>query len=202
MSFRVASTIVGLLCLLWWISFVFILLFQCMPIQKDFAIILLPLRVVRKLKLPLAEKIILCFIFIIGSFVGVISIIRRVFVYNAADFSGTSYGRTNWLPIQLAMAVICCCLPTYRPLLPNDTAIMASLVSRCSSIGSLVPRKQRSAIPSASCGRNIDSESITRSRHNCYNNMSGHCDKSSVSVWTNAIGAGRGRFGLGSVFSS
>lgn len=183
MSFRVASTIVGLLCLLWWISFVFILLFQCMPIQKDFAIILLPLRVVRKLKLPLAEKIILCFIFIIGSFVGVISIIRRVFVYNAADFSGTSYGRTNWLPIQLAMAVICCCLPTYRPLLPNDTAIMASLVSRCSSIGSLVPRKQRS-------------------RHNCYNNMSGHCDKSSVSVWTNAIGAGRGRFGLGSVFSS
>lgn len=151
--------------------------------------------------------------------VGVISIIRRVFVYNAADFSGTSCksfssmvvilfienytdGRTNWLPIQLAMAVICCCLPTYRPLLPNDTAIMASLVSRCSSIGSLVPRKQRSAIPSASCGRNIDSESITRSRHNCYNNMSGHCDKSSVSVWTNAIGAGRGRFGLGSVFGS
>lgn len=33
----------------------------------DFAIILLPVRIVRKLKLPLAEKIILCFIFIMGS---------------------------------------------------------------------------------------------------------------------------------------
>ena len=141
------------------------------------------------------------------SSVGVIRIIRMVLGYNVFDFSGISCksfssmvvrlfienysdGRTSWLPIQLAMAVICCCLPTYRPLLPNGTTIMASLASRCSSIGSLVPRKQRSAIPSASCSRNIDSERITRSRHNCYNNMSGHGHKSRVSVWTNAIGAG------------
>lgn len=93
-AFRVGSNIVGVLCLLWWISFVFTVLFQCTPVQKswkleipghcvdgglgfllseslscvlDFAIILLPVRVIRKMKLPLAQKIMLCFIFIMGS---------------------------------------------------------------------------------------------------------------------------------------
>ena len=92
-AFRVASNIVGALCLAWWIAFVFALLFQCTPVQKtwgdvpgtcldmdavflggeilncvlDFAIVVLPVRVIRKLRLPFAQKITLCFIFILGS---------------------------------------------------------------------------------------------------------------------------------------
>ena len=109
------------------------------------------------------------------------STVVMFFIENCSD------GRTNWLPIQLAMAVICCCLPTYRPLLPNGTAIKASLVGFYSSIGSLIPRKRRSAILNANGSHNVDNEPGRRSSPN-FHNLSGHGEESGITVLTNAVG--------------
>lgn len=85
------------------------------------------------------------------------------------------------------MAVICCCLPTYRPLLPNGTAIIASLVGLYNSIST---RKHRSEISSTNGSRNIPS---TRSRHDCYNDLGGNNDERDTSILTHVAGAGAGR---------
>ncbi|MCJ1261560.1 hypothetical protein MMC22_001425 [Lobaria immixta] len=72
---------------------------------------------------------------------------------------------------------------------------MASLIGIRSSIGSFIPRKQRSANYSANGSRIIEDESSTRSGHNHYNRLSGRGDESGTSVWTHVIGAGAERGG-------
>ena len=91
--FRIATTIVGVLCLFWFIAATIGVALKCIPVQKswnpmisgtcysfqvfmvaievpnsvlDFVIVGLPVDVIKGLKLPLRHKIALCFVFVLG----------------------------------------------------------------------------------------------------------------------------------------
>ena len=106
------------------------------------------------------------------------------FIENCPDFKG----QTNWLSIQLAMAVICCCLPTYRPILPNGTATTARLVGLYSPIGLLILRKQSPAVSSTNGSRTIGEEPHSRFQHDFDKGLSGHGDKGDMSVTAYIVG--------------
>ncbi|KAF7509262.1 hypothetical protein GJ744_008156 [Endocarpon pusillum] len=185
--FCTATTIVGVLCLLWFISFTVAASLICIPVDRfwnrlkpgscynyyafmvavecpnsflDFVIVALPVGVIRGLHLPLRRRILVCFIFALGGFVGVIGFIRISILYRPNTLNSTLLG--YWLQIQLSIAVICTSLPTYGPILPSVTRVkgwypsMSSVFQKrrqnsCSSSSSpnpkmaLVPKLQESS---------------------------------------------------------
>lgn len=155
----------ALINLLWWLGCTFALIGACTPVKDywdplaralgtakcikldafviaaeipesllDFVIIGLPVGVLRKLQLPLRHKIPLVLIFAMGGFVGVVGFVRIAITYKPQSYSYST--GSIWLIIQLGTAVICCCLPTYKPILPGFeflaeiTTRFASLLSR------------------------------------------------------------------------
>ncbi len=103
----------------------------------------------------------------------------------------------HWLQIQLSIAVICACLPTYGPLLPSATLLtrMKGWVSSVTSI--LQKRRQNSSSSSSSA------DSKTALCSNCKNSIRpqkdpygslGHASENTVvtSVFAGE-GGGRGR---------
>lgn len=78
-----------------------------------------------------------------------------------------------WVNIQLCSAIICACLPTYRPILPRG-AILSSTLSQWHS---LLSRRSRASTSRSSEGNTKDySKSYTvsdgRARYARYNNIS------------------------------
>lgn len=63
----------------------------------------------------------------------------------------------EWLTVQLGVAVICCCLPTYRPLLPPSKRFTSKVAAAYSSLLSLVSRH-----PSRSMGTPVGDSSVTK----------------------------------------
>lgn len=98
-----------------------------------------------------------------------------------------------WLTIQLAFAIICCCLPTYRPILPSRT-FLSSFKSRYASL--LERRSQPSAASSKQTGQEVTYNSNgSRSRYKQYDNLSdGGVDRLGLTHATDAVAvAGVGR---------
>lgn len=191
-GFRLAVKIVGFLNALWFVAATVGLCLKCVPIEKswnpllpgrcinfrvflvaiespnsflDFVMVALPLGVLRELQLPLKHKITLGFIFALGSFVGVIGFIRIAIIYvspsNLSDLG-------HWVFIQLAFGVICCCLPTYRPLLPKEN-FLASFKSRYLSF--LAKRYTPAASRSGNIGFSDSYATKKGMRFNGYDNI-------------------------------
>ncbi|KAL7789388.1 putative PTH11-type G-protein coupled receptor protein [Trichoderma ceciliae] len=85
-------------------------------IATDFLILLLPMQPIWSSKLPVNQKRALMFVFALGSFVTVTSILRAT----TLDFSTTSpdttfdISSTLWTIIEENVAIICACLPMCR----------------------------------------------------------------------------------------
>ncbi|KFY03178.1 hypothetical protein O988_01662 [Pseudogymnoascus sp. VKM F-3808] len=90
-------------------------------IITDFIILLLPIWEIRKLQLPLAQKISLMGIFALGGFVCATSIIRTnavaASVANKKDSTWTFIPRSTWTLVEANVGIICACLPMMRGLL-------------------------------------------------------------------------------------
>lgn len=83
----------------------------------EFAILVLPIRELYKLQLSLKKKLLCSCIFALGGFVIITGIVRIAKVYQP---SATDVDLTQgdiWLNVHLGTAIICACLPTYRPLI-------------------------------------------------------------------------------------
>ncbi|MCJ1396740.1 hypothetical protein MMC18_009632, partial [Xylographa bjoerkii] len=89
----------------------------------DVLILGMPIRQVWKLHMDRRSKIALTFIFLLGSFVIVASIVRLVSLtqINVTDDTYTLVGIANWSSIEFAMAVVSASLPTLRPLVNKLT---------------------------------------------------------------------------------
>ncbi|MCJ1433258.1 hypothetical protein MMC27_002617 [Xylographa pallens] len=101
----------------------------------DVLILAMPIRQVWKLQLDRRSKVALTFIFLLGSFVIIASIVRLVSLTHISitDNTYTLVGIANWSSIEFAMAVVSASLPTLRPLVnkltPNSWRNLKSLAS-------------------------------------------------------------------------
>ncbi|KAM5528463.1 hypothetical protein FOXYSP1_18944 [Fusarium oxysporum f. sp. phaseoli] len=90
-------------------------------IITDIFIILLPLPSVIKLQLPILQKVAIVFIFTLGVFVTIISIIRLVFILNldlkSPDVTWNISNSLIWSSVEVNIAIVCSgCLPSLKPL--------------------------------------------------------------------------------------
>ncbi|RAO68919.1 uncharacterized protein BHQ10_004931 [Talaromyces amestolkiae] len=104
----------------------FIIGYEISNMLLDIAILMLPIRVLRTLQLSMTKKVVVGAIFILGGFIVVVCIIRTVYLSNATLENPVAlYNGLNWTSVELAVAVLCACIPTYGPLLPTQRAVRA-----------------------------------------------------------------------------
>ncbi|KAL1604240.1 hypothetical protein SLS59_004034 [Nothophoma quercina] len=89
-------------------------------ITTDFAIIILPMPVIRRLQLGKRQKSALIGIFGVGGFVCIVSILRLqslVAISNSSDQSYDNPAAATWSSVESNVGIICSCLPLLRPLM-------------------------------------------------------------------------------------
>ncbi|KAF2446030.1 hypothetical protein P171DRAFT_520721 [Karstenula rhodostoma CBS 690.94] len=145
-TFRKILVVCGVASLMWPVTIWFGTTFRCSPVKGswklhigakcvfdiehlfigtepinavlDVLLVILPINKIKILQLPLRERIGLAVVFLLGGFVGFTSILRIIFTYNPSKL-GAIVDSVFWLQLQLGTAIVCCCLPTLRSLLPS-----------------------------------------------------------------------------------
>ncbi|KAK0619684.1 hypothetical protein B0T14DRAFT_554855 [Immersiella caudata] len=96
-------------------------------IASDFAILVLPMPVIKSLQLPKRQKIMLIAVFCLGFFPCAVSIYRVKTLRTAIDTQDPMYDNVDpatWSFLELTTGVLAACLPTLRPIF---TAAMPGL---------------------------------------------------------------------------
>ncbi|CAJ2500397.1 Uu.00g032500.m01.CDS01 [Anthostomella pinea] len=86
----------------------------------DVCILLVPMPTIYKLQMPPGQKLIVCGILLLGSFVCVASMVRIVMMnrlVKAQDFTWAMAQVFIWSCCEPFIGILCACLPTYAPLL-------------------------------------------------------------------------------------
>ncbi|KAJ5456366.1 hypothetical protein N7530_011640 [Penicillium desertorum] len=103
------------------INFIVAVLVNCLVnIFVDFILIFMPVYEVVKLQLPLRKKIAVASMFIVGSVLTIIAIIRVVVFWNnrwGANETLGLYPLMHWSVIECQISVMCACLPASRALI-------------------------------------------------------------------------------------
>ncbi|KAH6612741.1 hypothetical protein C7974DRAFT_84641 [Boeremia exigua] len=95
----------------WWISY------ASTQISTDFALLLMPLPVIRKLSMGRTEKLGICLVFGTGVFVTFASIYRATTIAASASDPDPTWGpvpATIWSVIEANAGIVCACLPMLR----------------------------------------------------------------------------------------
>ncbi|KAI0127865.1 hypothetical protein BJ170DRAFT_694612 [Xylariales sp. AK1849] len=147
---RVAIYCVGCYVALWFISSFVVTILQCIPVQAiwdpafadgahcadlnafffgtaipnilaDIFLILLPIPQVLELKITKAQKLFVIFVFLLGGFVIVASIVRLRFLllvdFDTFPVNWMMDDSVIWTAVENCCGVICVCLPSLRPIL-------------------------------------------------------------------------------------
>ncbi|RYC78901.1 hypothetical protein BFJ63_vAg18222 [Fusarium oxysporum f. sp. narcissi] len=88
-------------------------------IITDIGLMIVPLPYIFTLRVPLYHKILIAIMLVFGSFACFVTIIRLTKVITV-DLSDPTWGTVDlmiWTGMEVYSAVICCCLPTMRPLI-------------------------------------------------------------------------------------
>jgi len=89
-------------------------------IVTDIALCILPIPTLVTLRLPRKQKYSLIFVFLLGGFGCVTSVLRLIKLYElykSVDISYDLLGPVLWSSIEVNTGIICACLPTLKPLL-------------------------------------------------------------------------------------
>ncbi|KAI3559391.1 hypothetical protein CABS01_00479 [Colletotrichum abscissum] len=158
-GFKIAAMVLGLLTIGWWLAIVFVCVFQCTPVAKaympwiegtcidlkasfignaipniltDVAILCLPIGQVWKLQVTLAQRLSLCFMFLLGGFVLFASIYRftTIMQFELTDTTWTLATACTWCVVECACGVISACLPTLRPLMVKVSSQFGSIATK------------------------------------------------------------------------
>ncbi|KAL2005056.1 hypothetical protein VTN00DRAFT_2906 [Thermoascus crustaceus] len=154
-GFRTAAWLLAFITISWAIAINLVSIFQCTPVRRawnmavpghcinakasfignaipniitDACILILPMRPVWKLHAPLAQRLSVVMIFMLGAFVICASIYRFTTLLHI-DFSNASSEPSLWSLIEVAIAIVCACLPTLRPLFVMVFQSFASTIS-------------------------------------------------------------------------
>ncbi|KAF7869961.1 hypothetical protein EAF04_004745 [Stromatinia cepivora] len=138
------------LVMLWWLAGTIVTFISCIPSKRfwvgpsaggwcfdfniywmvmglieiliDIGILVLPIGVVVGLQMLNSQKVLVGGIFLLGSFVIVTGIVRVVLGY-APGSQNVDFPRAElWSAVHVGMAIVCACLPNFRPLLNRITA--------------------------------------------------------------------------------
>ncbi|WQF75520.1 hypothetical protein CDEST_00534 [Colletotrichum destructivum] len=158
-NFKIAAMTLGGITIAWCIAIVFVCIFQCTPVAKaympwidgtcidlkasfignaipniltDVAILCLPIGQVWKLQVTLAQRLSLCFMFLLGGFVLFASIYRftTLMQFQIADTTWTLATACTWCVVECACGVISACLPTLRPLMVKISTQFGSIATK------------------------------------------------------------------------
>ncbi|PMD32586.1 hypothetical protein L207DRAFT_639887 [Hyaloscypha variabilis F] len=91
----------------------------CINIVTDFGTWILPLPIIKSLQLPRRQRFMLMFIFGLGFFTCIISLVRLSALKTATGLSDPTWNNTDaatWSYLELSIAILAACLPTLRPL--------------------------------------------------------------------------------------
>ncbi|QUC19584.1 uncharacterized protein UV8b_03825 [Ustilaginoidea virens] len=86
-------------------------------VALDIWIVLIPLREVRNLRMPLRKKLGVIFMFLMGTFVTVVSILRLSSIYLTSASINITWDYLPlalWSTVEINVGIICTCLPTLR----------------------------------------------------------------------------------------
>ncbi|PVI02634.1 hypothetical protein DM02DRAFT_508472, partial [Periconia macrospinosa] len=157
-EFKICLAIIAAIVIGWWIAILAVCIFQCNPISKawlpwiegtcinlkasfignaipniltDVAILCMPLRPVWKLHATITQRLSICFIFMLGSFVLFASIYRftTLMEFDPRDTTWTLADACTWCVVEVACGVISACLPTLRPLMVKISHQFGSLTN-------------------------------------------------------------------------
>jgi hypothetical protein len=173
---RICCNILGIITVLWTLVFLFLGVFQCLPVNRawdrenvpgrcldinslfianavpnivtDAVMVALPIYPVAKLNLPLSQRIAVIGIFLLGSLVCIASIYRltTVTALDPADIAFTLRGAAVFGHVETAVAIMSACLPTLRPLFSGFLAAIG--ITKGSYTEKIVPSKgSRSSSP-------------------------------------------------------
>ncbi|KAL8931693.1 MAG: hypothetical protein Q9216_007108 [Gyalolechia sp. 2 TL-2023] len=119
-----ARTVFHVDYLTFWLAMgIFEVLLECI-------ILILPIREVYQLQLSRGKQMLCTAIFALGSFVVITGIVRIVKVYKPGGSEVDLTQGDIWLNVHLGTAIICACLPTYRPLLSSNPWFSKKFPSR------------------------------------------------------------------------
>ncbi|KAH8687907.1 hypothetical protein BGZ60DRAFT_559127 [Tricladium varicosporioides] len=163
-NFKIAWSILLFVTVAWFLATFILAIFKCTPITAawnpflvttncinlqraflisetincitDFFIVCLPIAMIRTLRLSSSLKAGISVIFLLGGLVCVTSIVRIIYSYKSNGSSESLINAGLWVNIQLCAAIVCACLPVYRPILPS----MSTLRELYPSFYSLVNR--------------------------------------------------------------
>ncbi|KAK4171733.1 hypothetical protein QBC36DRAFT_89212 [Triangularia setosa] len=145
-AFNIQLMVVGALASLWCLSGILASVFNCVPVEKawalpinderycynynifwlaagilevvfDVMILALPMTSLRKLKMPLANKLSAGGIFFLGGFVVVTGIVKVALGYVPGGRNPNQFKTVLWATLHLTTAVICATLPIMNPML-------------------------------------------------------------------------------------
>ncbi|KAK8234677.1 hypothetical protein HDK77DRAFT_429338 [Phyllosticta capitalensis] len=158
-GFRIGAYILGFMTVGWVIAINCVSIFQCTPIKgawdtsvkatcidlkasfignaipnilTDVAILAMPVGQVFKLQVTTAQKISLCVMFLLGSFVLFASIYRftTIMQFQTSDTTWTLATACTWCVVEVACGIISACLPTLRPLMRAISSQFGSSMGR------------------------------------------------------------------------
>ncbi|KAI9150545.1 Satratoxin biosynthesis SC9 cluster protein [Paramyrothecium foliicola] len=124
-------------------------------IFEDIVIMVMPIPWLLKLQLSTSKKMGLVFMFCLGSFACVTSMVRLKYLVAFARTKDPSYDNVSlviWSVIELSCALICASLPALRPLLrkiPDALSSIASSSSRHRDVSKQSSSKQSGSVPGA-----------------------------------------------------
>jgi len=192
-SFPRQSLIVGIVVVVWWMTSFIGTFTTCQPIAElwnpllpgncfnfnafflamtiielfiDATILVLPVRMLTILQLSRRDKYTVGGIFLLGGFVIITGIIRIHFTYvphsNFVSFTESAL----WIHIHVGTAIICACLPTFRPLIAKFWLVSKSFRQRYAGLfSSLRSRRTKSTKGSGADGSETEAYKGPNSRY-------------------------------------
>ncbi|KAI1365260.1 hypothetical protein F5Y08DRAFT_338818 [Xylaria arbuscula] len=162
-SFRIRSTVMIGLSVVWFIVALIVGFLTCIPLDKfwnpikpgkclnfnlfyliigvfetviDIAILILPVRAIFNIQLPLKTKLVVSSIFLLGGVAVITNVVRLYKVYQPGQQSASYTDGILWTHIHGLIAVFCANIPVYRPLMTKVTSFFAAILSLGSSFRS------------------------------------------------------------------
>ncbi|KAL6712982.1 hypothetical protein ACLMJK_009378 [Lecanora helva] len=202
-DFRIASSVVISICALWAVSCGIVQIFLCTPVQKlwiatlegncinyghfflssislevalDALILSLPIRwIIGLLRLSTTRKIQVTSIFLLGGFVVITNIVRLIKSYDPVTNSDIVWEDLLWFNIHAGTAIVCACLPTYKPLIRKVSTVISQR-----SQSSRTKSAQLKATPATSAAtESADKRSHYNKMNDFGNDSAAHLAKSS-----------------------
>ncbi|KAH9869189.1 hypothetical protein IAQ61_006394 [Plenodomus lingam] len=147
-SARVIIWVVAGMCIAWFIGIFFSVIFSCLPVHAawdvtitnakcipirsiylggsipnvilDLVVVLMPLPYVWRLQAPLAQRLILAGMFILGTFIAVVSLVRLIIflsipIATSGDVTFNFREIIVWSIVEINVGLICACMPSLKP---------------------------------------------------------------------------------------